>query len=59
MGIPGYFKWLTNRFHYPDIIQDCIEHIQYDNDGPFDETQPNLHGVEVCSLRVITNFALF
>ena len=31
MGIPGFFKWLTNNYHYPDIVVKCIEHQLYGN----------------------------
>jgi hypothetical protein len=26
MGIPGYFKWLTDKDHYPDIKRNCVEY---------------------------------
>ncbi len=26
MGISGFFKWLTDKNHYPDIIKACIEY---------------------------------
>ena len=29
MGIPGFFKWLTNPKRYPNIVQDCIEYEPY------------------------------
>ena len=43
MGIPGFFKWLTNKDYYPDIVKDCVKN------GPntVDETLPNPNGIEV------------
>ncbi len=29
MGIPGFFKWLTDKDHYPDIARYCVEYEPY------------------------------
>jgi len=29
MGIPGFFKWLTDKDHYPDVARYCVEYEPY------------------------------
>jgi hypothetical protein len=29
MGIPGFFKWLLDKDHYPDIARSCVEYEAY------------------------------
>ena len=43
MGIPRFFKWLTNKDYYPDIVKDCVEN----GLTTVDERQPNPNGIEV------------
>eukprot|EP00177_Eucheuma_denticulatum_P000228 GFKZ01000391.1.p1 GENE.GFKZ01000391.1~~GFKZ01000391.1.p1 ORF type:complete len:1157 (+),score=196.00 GFKZ01000391.1:223-3693(+) len=45
MGIPAYFRWISEK--YPRILVNCIEYVDIDADGaerPIDASAPNPNG---------------
>ncbi|CAF4267973.1 unnamed protein product, partial [Rotaria sordida] len=63
MGIPGFFKWLTNKDNYPNIKRFCIEdEPSYDEHGvyqPLDETKKNPNNIEFDNLYLDMNEIIY
>ncbi|CAF2748489.1 unnamed protein product [Rotaria sp. Silwood2] len=63
MGIPGFFKWLTNKDNYPNIKRFCIEdEPSYDEYGvyqPLDETKKNPNNIEFDNLYLDMNEIIY
>ncbi|CAF3363356.1 unnamed protein product [Rotaria sp. Silwood1] len=63
MGIPGFFKWLTNKNNYPNIKRFCIEdEPSYDEHGvyqPVDETKKNPNNIEFDNLYLDMNEIIY
>ena len=56
MGVPSFFKWLTEK--YPHILRPVEEDIPKELDGiviPVDLTQPNPNGTEFDNLYLDLN----
>lgn len=57
MGIPAYFRWISER--YPKIMVDCVEFVDYDEDSGterrIDASKANPNGIEFDNLYLDMN----